>query len=98
MGSSSSDSDDEDEDESLLLSSRNSKTLGACFSDSAGLVGDDVEAACGFTGSLDAVSCSGESVLSIFFKTSTGPACVLIVETVDEVLFLPSFLDFRRRL
>ena len=94
VGASSSDESDDDdselsEDESSFLS-RNSKTLGAFFAGSAGLSGEGSEAACGFRGCLRPFS------FSVGLEPSTEPVCVSCVEleTVDNVLFLPSFFDF----
>lgn len=106
VGSSSSedsDSDDEDEDEDedgvSSSSSRNSNTFGTFLAGSRGFCGA-VEAASGFEACFDELACSfGDDFLSLTFGRSTGPAWTIgvVLEAVDAVLFLPSFLGFLER-
>jgi hypothetical protein len=61
------------------------------------VVGGDDEAACGFTFCLEALFGAEELFFSEIVGLSTGPACVVALETVDDVLFLASFfVDFLR--
>jgi hypothetical protein len=102
VGSSSSeDSDsDEDEDDVSSSSSRNSNTLGTFLAGSTGLSCGAAGAASGFEDCFDELACSfGDDFLSLTFGLSTGPAWAMgvVLETVDAVLFLPSFLGFLER-
>lgn len=105
MGSSSSedsDSDDEDEDEDDVSSSssRNSNTLGTFLAGSTGLSCGAAGDASGFEACFDELACSfGDDFVSFTFGLSTGPAWAMgvVLETVDAVLFLPSFLGFLER-
>lgn len=87
----------EEFEEGSSFSSRNSKTLGIFFAGSSCL---SSEAACGgFKACLDRLP-SGVSLedwpLSTLLALSTGPFCGFVaeLETVDDVLFLPSFFVF----
>lgn len=103
MSSSESDSDsdsevsDEDADEDASLCSRNWKTSTSvtCFAGSGG----DGEAACGFPVCLEVLFRAEELRFSEIVGLATGPACVVALETVDDVLFLASFfVDFLVRI
>lgn len=107
MSSSESESDsdsdsegsDEDTDEDPSLCSRNWKTSTSvtCFAGSG--VGGDDEAACGFTFCLEVLFRVEALLFSEIVGLATGPACVVTLETVDDVLFLASFLvDFLVRI
>jgi hypothetical protein len=94
-----SDSDD-DEDDVASSSSKNSNTLGTFLAGSTGLSGGASSAAGGFKTCFDALTCSvGDGGLLVILGLCPGPAWVVVVtlETMDEVLFLPSFLGFFER-
>lgn len=100
-GSSSSedsDSDDEDDDDDVEPpSSKNSNTLGTFLAGSTALSGGASGAAGAFKAFFDALTCSvGDDGLLVSLGVCPGPAWATVVtlETVDEVLFLPSFLGF----
>jgi hypothetical protein len=94
-------SDDEDEDEDSSSSSRNSKTLGTFFAGSVGRPSGASGAGGPFTVCFDTLTCSvgDDGFLMRILGLCPGPAWVTVVEleTVDEVLFLPSFLGFLER-
>lgn len=95
-----SDSDDDDDDDVSSSSSKNSNTLGTFLAGSTGLSSAAAGAAGGFEACFDALACSVvDGFLSLILGLSAGPAWVMVVEleTVDEVLFLPSFLGFLER-
>lgn len=97
---SDSDDEDEDEDDGSSSSSRNSNTLGTFLAGSTGLSCGAAGAASGFEACFDELACSfGDDFLSLTFGFSTGPAWAMdvVLETVDAVLFLPSFLGFLER-
>lgn len=105
ISSSESDSDsdsegsDEDTDEDPSLCSRNWKTSTSvtCFAGSG--VGGDGEAACDFTFCLEVLFRVEALLFSDIVGLAAGPACVVALETVDDVLFLASFLvDFLVRI
>lgn len=89
----SEDESDVESDDVSSFSSKNSNTLGTCFAGSAGLSGEDCEAAGGFS------VCFGALLFSAVLGLSARPACESCVEleTVDDVLFLPSFFDLQVR-
>lgn len=96
--SSGSDSDDEDDDDDVESpSSKNSKTLGTFLAGSAALSRGTLGAARALMAFVDALTSSvGDDGLLVSLGVCPGPAWVTVVtlETVDEVLFLLSFLGF----
>lgn len=100
--SSSEDSDSDDEDEDSSSSSKNSNTLGTFFAGSLGWSSGASGAGGPFTVCFDALtrSVGDDRLLVEIFGLCPGPAWVTVVEleTVDEVLFLPSLGFLERRL